>query len=128
MEKNPRRNDYRKAVRRREFGTNPACVLCGETDPVVFHHLAGDANDCIIEAPHCKNCHAREHEELRHLGVDLRHEPKTMLEQLEAVLQGLAAFFRLLSDRLAEWARMLADLIKTLNEQLPDWKNLKEAW
>jgi hypothetical protein len=128
MEAHPRMNDYRKVQRRREFGLNPVCVMCGETDPVVFHHLAGEANDCWIEGPHCLNCHAREHDALRHLGVDLRHQPRTLLERLEAVLRGLAVFFRQLSDRLAEWASMLAAFIRALNERFPDWRELKEAW
>jgi hypothetical protein len=128
MEADPRGNDYRQALRRREFGPSPTCVVCGETDPVVFHHLGGEANDSWIEAPVCHNCHSRQHEALRHLGADLSHQPKTILEKLEQLLRGLAAFFRQLSERLAECAEMLASLIRALNEHLPGWKELDEAW
>jgi hypothetical protein len=128
MEGTPRSDDYRESLRRREFGPSPVCVLCGETDPVVFHHLSGRANDCRIEAPHCQNCHAREHEELRRLGVDLRHRPRTVLERIETVLRGLSVFFRQLSVGLASWADALASLIRALNEHLPGWTELEEAW
>jgi hypothetical protein len=128
MEADPRRNDYRKALRRREFGENPACTLCGEDDPIVFHHVAGEANDLHLDGPVCANCHLLCHEGMRHLGVDLRHQPKTILERLLAVLRGLAAFFRQLASRLAEWADKLAALISALDAKVPGWRDLEEAW
>jgi len=129
MEHNPRQNDYRRELRRREFGDDPVCSVCGEgRDPIEFHHLAGVANDLQLEAPVCANCHLSLGEDMRRLGVDLRHEPKPLLERLLAVLRGLATFFRQLGDRLGQWADKLANLIRALDEKLPGWKELPEAW
>ena len=129
MEADPPRNDLRKALRRREFGPNPVCVLCGADEPTVFHHFAGEANDCVIEGPHCLNCHALEHEGMRFLGVDLsRHKPRTVLEVVIAILQGLSVFFRLLSTRFEEWADRLSRLMAALDLHFPKWRDLEEAW
>jgi hypothetical protein len=128
MEAHPRSNDMRKAKRRQEFGPRPVCVLCGETDPVVFHHPCGIANDCWIEGPLCANCHLRAHEELRRYGVDLKHQPRTKLETLENVLRALAVFLRQLAEALLRWAEELADQIQGLNRTQPNWKEAEEVW
>jgi hypothetical protein len=128
MEADPRRSDYRKARRRQEFGPSPVCLTCGETDPVVFHHLAGEANDCWIEGPVCANCHLRAHEELRHFGVDLRHKPRTKLETIENVLRALSVFFRQLAEVFLRRAEELAGQIRSLNRNQPGWKDSEEAW
>jgi len=91
MEDDPRRNDLRKEQRRRRFGPDAACVMCGETDPVAFHHVAGRSNDDSLESPLCLNCHAKVHEALRDAGVSLETRPRrTLPERIEAVLRALA--------------------------------------
>jgi hypothetical protein len=129
METDPRGNDRRRILRRREFGVEPACVFCGKTEPIAFHHVAGAANDPDLEGPVCLNCHAVNHEEMRRLGVPLsRTPPRSLLEKIEALLRGLAAFFRLLAESALDFAERLAALIRALDVHLPAWRDLGEAW
>jgi hypothetical protein len=128
MEGDPRLNDLRKEQRRRRFGPNAACVVCGESDPVVFHHPSGRKNDETIEGPFCLNCHERAHEALRDAGVPLSaHPPRTMLERLQAVIRALATFIELLGSSLHDWASRLGAFIARLDEEVPTWRQWKEA-
>jgi hypothetical protein len=128
MEKNPRDNDRRRIQRRREFGYDTCCLLCGESDPISFHHNAGAANDAEMEGPVCANCHLKLHEDLRIAGIDLRRRPRTVVERIHAVLLGLAVFFRLLAERCAYWADRLAAFIRLLDRALPEWRHMREVW
>ena len=128
MEKNPRDNDRRRIQRRREFGPSPICLLCGENDPVAFHHIAGAANDEELEGPVCVNCHLRLHEDLRILGTDLRRQPRALVEKIHEILLGLAVFFRRLADRCGYWAEKLSEFIRALDAHLPEWRDLEAAW
>jgi len=128
MEVNPRGNDLRKEERRRKFGPDARCVVCGEADNVAFHHPAGRNNDEALEGPLCLNCHAKAHEALRDAGVSLKADPKgTLLERIQAILRALATFFELLARSLHTWATHLGEFIVRLDEAVPDWRNWKEA-
>jgi hypothetical protein len=125
MEADPRLNDLRKETRRRRFGPDAACMLCGESDPVSFHHMAGRNNDEALEGPVCLNCHAKAHEGLRDAGVALgRGSHPTVPERIEAVLRALSTFFVLLGNVLWEWAERQAAFVRQLDEAVPDWR----AW
>lgn len=128
MEADPRRNDLRKEQRRRRLGSNPVCIRCGESDPVAFHHVAGRNNDKELEGPFCQNCNAKAHEALRDAGVSIQADPKrTVLERIQAILRALATFFELLAQSLHHWASQLAQLIARLDEEVPTWRQWKEA-
>jgi hypothetical protein len=128
MEGDPRRNDLRKEQRRRRFGPDAACLTCGETDPVAFHHVAGRSNDDSLESPLCLNCHAKVHEALRDAGVPLETRPRrTLPERIEAVLRALATFLELLARSLHNWAGLLGEFISRLDEAVPEWRQWKEA-
>ena len=124
MEADPRGNDLRREQRRRNFGPDAACILCGETDPVAFHHPAGRNNDNALEGPFCLNCHAKAHEALRDVGVVIRRDPsRTMPERAQAVLRALATFFELLARSLHGWATRLGEFIAQLDRSVPGWRN-----
>jgi hypothetical protein len=128
MEMDPRRNDLREELLRRRYGEGAVCVCCGESDPVVFHHLAGKHNDSALEGPFCLNCHAKAHEALRAAGVDISHDPqRSFPERLEAVIRSLAVLFQLLAERFFEWANRLREFIDALDTHLPAWRELPEA-
>jgi hypothetical protein len=124
MEADPRLNDLRRETRRRKFGPDASCMLCGETDPVAFHHVAGRNNDPVLEGPVCLNCHAKAHEALRDGGVTLERDTHpTVPERIEAVLRALATFFVLLGHVLWDWAERQAAFVQQLDEAVPDWRS-----
>jgi hypothetical protein len=128
MEDDPRRNDLRREQRRRRFGPNASCIRCGEPDNVSFHHPAGRNNDEALEGPLCLKCHAKAHEALRDAGVSLRVDPKrTLLERIQAILRALATFFELLASSLHLRANQLSQFIARLDEEVPTWRQWKEA-
>lgn len=128
MEADPRLNDLRKEVRRRKFGPNAACILCGETDPVDFHHVAGRNNDEALEGPLCLNCHAKAHEALRDGDVQLkRWSHPTLPERIEAMLRALATFFALLGQILWTKAERVAAFVRHLDESVPGWREWEVA-
>lgn len=123
MEGDPRKNDQRREARRRMFGPNPACMLCGETDPVVFHHTAGHNNDAGLEGPYCLNCHAKAHEALRDASVPIKRGAcPTVPERVEAILKAVATYLGLLADSLMRWAGRLRELIDRMDDVVPDWR------
>ncbi|MGH9194610.1 MAG: hypothetical protein ACRD1T_02585, partial [Acidimicrobiia bacterium] len=118
----------RKEQRRRRFGPDAVCLMCGETDPVAFHHVAGRKNDDSLESPLCLNCHAKAHEALRDAGVSLETRPRrTLPERIEAVLRALATFLELLARSLHNCAGRLGEFISRLDEAVPEWREWKEA-
>jgi hypothetical protein len=111
-------------------------VFCGEANPLSLsnanrslldeHHLAGEVNDRSLVVVVCRNCHAVLSETQRDSGVDLRrHDQRTSLERLEAVLRGLADFFEQLAASLRRWADDLARSIALLDRDHSDWRNPK---
>jgi hypothetical protein len=138
MEYEPLQNDLRKTRRRRKLGANAVCILCGETAPEALrlvsrsllegHHAVGASNDPTLKIPVCRNCHAKETEAMRAVGVDLRHiPPRTILEVLVPILRALGAFFHDLADMLFVWADRLLTLIRALDGCCPQWRALPEA-
>src|SRR4051812_6665246 len=108
-EQNPIRNDARRASRERKLGHAATCMLCGEaqweslvTAPkslLEAHHVVGNANDVELTVPLCRNCHAKLTEQLRQNGTSME-QPRTILDRIVAILRGLAAFFRMLAEKL----------------------------
>jgi hypothetical protein len=102
--------------------------MCGESDSVTFHHIAGRNNDEVLEGPVCHNCHLKAHEALRDGGADLeRGSHPSLPERIEAVLRGLATFFGLLGEVLWLWAEKFTAFLKRLDLEVPAWREWEEA-
>ena len=116
--RDPIGDDLRQVRRARRLGAGAVCVLCGVENPVEprverslleAHHLGGVANDARLTVVVCRNCHARLTEAGRVDGVELDHDDdRPLLERLEAVLRGQAAFDELRAQRARVWADELA--------------------
>jgi hypothetical protein len=128
--------DARKSRRDRRLGSNAACVVCGKQNPVALmrvnrslleeHHVAGRANDDLLVAIICRNCHAVLSEGQRDSSLELCHaNERTSLEQLESVLLGLSDFFDQLGQSMRQRADELDQIISQLDHNHPDWRNLK---
>ena len=136
MEQNPIKNDARRKAREEQLGPNRSCLLCPETDFSTLtrgsrslleaHHVVGEANDPDTTVLLCLNCHRKQTERLRSNGTSMR-PPRTLLDQIVAILRGLAAFFRMLSEKLTEWATKQGKLVTALDANHPSWRNLPEA-
>jgi hypothetical protein len=135
MSGDPIGDDVRGLRRQRRLGGGAACVICGETVPVVLlrarrslleqHHIGGDANDSGLTVVVCRNHHAVLTEAGRVSGIALdRRAERSSLERLEAVLRGLADFFELLARTLRYWAVELATTVRRLDARWPDWRRV----
>lgn len=61
---------------------------------------------------------------MRDSGVDLRAQPgRSTLEQLAAVLLGLADFLVELANALRRWAEELTRTVDRLDELAPGWRD-----
>ena len=136
MEKNPIKNDARRTARESQIGSERTCRLCQEADIASLtrgprslleeHHVVGQANDPDLTITLCFNCHRKLTERMRANGTSM-HTPKTCLDQLVAFLLGLAAFFRMLSEKLTEWASKPGNLATALDTNYPNWRTMPEA-
>ena len=130
MERNPIQNDVRKAQRQRKLPPAPICMFCPERDPVALekHHVVRHDNDEKLTVVVCKNCHAKHHEELLHIGVPLVQPPdRPHLEILVTILRALGVLFQELAAACARWADDLYADIQMLDTQLPQWRALVGA-
>jgi hypothetical protein len=87
--------------------SNPACVVCGENDPLVLekHHLEGQAfgNTLVIV---CRNHHRKLSDRQKdHPGKI--GDPPDELEKIAHFLMGLTDLFELLIKKLREFAAKL---------------------
>ena len=136
MERNPIKNDARRTARKAQLGSDRTCCLCQEADIASLtrgsrslleeHHVVGEANDADLTITLCFNCHRKLTERMRANGTSM-HPPKTCLDQLVAILLALAAFFRMLSDALTEWAKKPGNLATALDSNYPEWRAMPEA-
>lgn len=117
-----------RAIRRLPAGA--ACVLCGESDPVVLeeHHVAGITNDTDATIVLCLNHHRQQTASQRGVGVGLDSGPdRTLLDRLVSWLRGLGLFFAALGQQCVRSADRLAALARGLDAELPAWRALPEA-
>ena len=136
MEKNPIQNDARRTAREEQLGSERTCRLCQEADIAALrrgsrslleeHHVVNEANDADLTITLCFNCHRKLTERMRANGTSTA-APKTCLDQLVAFLLGLAAFFRMLSEKLTEWASKPGNLETALDINYPTWRTMPEA-
>ena len=87
----------------RRLGTRqPACVVCGETDPrcMELHHIAQIRHheDTAIV---CRNCHRKLSDDQRDHVMD-RHGQDQTLATVGHYLMGLADLFKLMAATLAQ--------------------------
>jgi hypothetical protein len=114
-----RRESRRQRALERLGCSNPACIRCGENDPLLLekHHLEGQefGNTLVIV---CRNCHRklsdRQKDHPEKIG-----EPPDKLEAIAHFLLGLADLFELLIGRLREFARHLLDRANPNRDNLP---------
>src|SRR5947209_8413847 len=105
-------NDHlREARRAQRLGPDPACRICGTTDPRILeaHHIAGRRNAPLTDIL-CRNHHTAITDDLRVMGVPMSDPSQSSvpeLTRLAALLGGLAAFLRMVADSLAGWAEYL---------------------
>jgi hypothetical protein len=143
MEQNPIDNDARRERRKRML-PQPACVICGisNVDQLVAvkvrlinpgalhlideHHLAGRENNPDLVVTVCLNHHAVLTAKNLDFGVSMK-APDTVLDRLVATMRGLAAFFILLGESLIDWAELLVRLIRGLDKNCAQWREMPEA-
>ena len=129
-------NDARRARREQQLGPDAVCVLCGEADPhaltgvkralIEQHHVVNRVNESTLTVPLCRNCHAKETEQLRAAGVP-NHPAPTLLERLAGILRALGLFFRSLGDACVHYADLLLDLITGLDARFRSWRTMEAA-
>ena len=135
-EENPIQNDARRARREQQLGPDAVCVLCGEADPTALisvkrilieqHHVLNRAYESAITVPVCRNCHAKETEQLRAAGVPNQPAP-TLLERFVAFLRALGLFFQSLADACVRYANLLLDFITGLDARFHTWRTMEAA-
>jgi len=113
----------RRAKRVQLLGVDhPSCAICGyDRNPASLeaHHIAGEANQ-ELSILLCRTCH----DDLSDTAIDTlgdlrrRYADREPLEILAALLQGLADFFRSLSDSMEAWASWCRAAGPYLREQL----------
>lgn len=135
QEKDPIKNDARKARKERHLGESTECVFCGATEPEALcrksvslleeHHVAGRANDADLLFTHCRNCHDRIHERYRQNGVDLSAgQDRTPLERLIVFLRAVGTFLCQLGETMAGQADWLSQFMPKLDSEFPKWRDL----
>ncbi len=138
MERDPIKNDGRKALQQRRLGPSPVCVLCGEAELTSLqparrklledHHLAGAAIDGAMTVALCRNCHAKLTAGQWDLGADLVHaKDRDILEVIAAILDEAGRFMQTLGERLVYWAQRLRDFVAALDARYPEWRDMEEA-
>ena len=128
MDPQPVNAAARGARRRHRYPPDAVCVGCGGSDSTTYvferHHLAGEANEPDLTAPPlCRNCHARETEKLRDLGVSM-DPPATALHRIATALAGIGSFLILLGQTLLGYAQGLRAVIEALDVHFDGWRNL----
>ncbi|WP_146190647.1 hypothetical protein [Marinicauda salina] len=106
----PTPRDERLERQYRRLGTrNPACVVCGESDPfcLELHHIGEQKHNDEL-AIVCRNCHRKvtdPQKDRAHVECD---DPER--EQLGRLLCGLSDLFAMIGDSLGAWGRKLLSL------------------
>jgi hypothetical protein len=126
----------REAGRAREFGLAPRCENCGYSGRTAFirarrvqlhkHHINGCANDPRTTVLLCLNCHAEIHENARDEMASLE-TPTNVLDRVTSVLRLHKALTQLMLDTQADLATDLARVCASLDEHIPNWRQLPEA-
>jgi hypothetical protein len=114
VEKDPIRNDRRRARRARRLGEDATCLLCGyrrntralrnvSRHFLEEHHLLGWATDETLTAWLCLNCHAEATDDQLTHGVDLHASPqRPVAEQVADELRQMGAILVRLGERVAD--------------------------
>jgi len=128
MDPQPVNAAARSARRRHRYPPEAVCVGCGESDPTTFiferHHPAGKANEPDLTAPPlCRNCHARETEKLRDLGVSM-DPPATALHRIATALAGIGSFLMLLGETLLGYGQAISAMIAAFDVHFSSWRTL----
>ena len=120
----------RRERKARRLPPGAACVICGETDPLLLevHHIAGAANDPGSTVVLCLNHHRQQSADQGAAGVDLdSRRTRTLLERIVSWLRGLALFFAMLATGCRDMADRLAAFVEELDANFPGWRALPKA-
>ena len=107
MEREQRRERRRQSALERLGVKNPACIYCGETDPLILerHHIAGRAYDRSTVVL-CRNHHRKLSDQQKDQPPKITEIPDGV-ESIAHFLEGLADLFELLVGKLREFAKLL---------------------
>lgn len=125
----------RDARRRRRLPPNAACIVCGETDPIVLttkgmrpvleaNHVAGRDNDKNLTAPYCLNHHAVMTARQLDAGVFGDGPAPTVLERILRIFTSMGVFFEQLAEACFRWAVQVTQVMGVLDANLPGWRSL----
>lgn len=132
----PEGSEVRRLVQARRLPPHPVCVLCGEKEIEVLrqrkvsrhllegHHVAGRANEEVLLATLCLNCHMKAGALQNEAGALVPGERPSALEAMDLALRSLGTFFEMLADACYRWAAQLAQVVAALDEHLPAWRTL----
>jgi hypothetical protein len=136
MEEDHLKVQLRRERREDRLGKNPACGLCGHSNPTALqaanrsllekHHIVGKAHDASLTLLVCRNCHAELAEGARDAGADMRRQP-TFLHRLAMILRALGSLFIALGEAMCRHANDLFRLIAGLDEDCAHWRRLPDA-
>ena len=127
-EPDPVKADRRRSRKRAKLPADPACCICGETDPDVLEvqHVLGEETAPDMTVVLCRNDHARQtgaqhdQQSLPLPGPARRRD--TIVEVVERILRGLAVFAHSLAQALVGYADGLRAMVTGLDLDHPDWR------
>ena len=88
------------------------------------HHVAGQANDSLLLAVLCLNCHAKATALQLDVGAIPAGTRNSCLEAMELAMRSVGTFFEQLAETYYRWAAQLAQVIVVLDQALPSWRTL----
>jgi hypothetical protein len=135
-EPDPVGSDGRRNRLARQLPIEAACALCGERNLQVLrkakvrrsllegHHVAGQANDKVLAAILCLNCHAKATVLQLEVGAIPPGQRNSCLEAMELAMRSVGTFFDQLAEACYRWAAQLGQVIVVLDRVLPGWRTL----
>jgi hypothetical protein len=125
----------RDQQRRRRLPEGAACIVCGESDPVLLtmkgvrrvleaNHVAGRDNDKKLIAPYCLNHHAIMTARQLDVGLFEDGPAPTILERIERIFLSMGIFFEQLTEACFRWAAQITQVMAVLDAYVTGWRTL----
>ena len=125
LDRDPIGNDVRKDQRERRLAEGSACLICGETDPLMLdsHHVLGRAWADQPQVRLCKNHHAVITEDQLDSGLNFAPAGKPAApDRILVVLEQVALFLIRCGYALLEHAEAFAEWLRSLDTFAPGWR------